>query len=138
MYHLYTISTKAAQCDRTKPCTACCARGAPKECHFVADSGDYAPIQQSYEIRKLRAENLRLKERLRASQIPIDDRESDHAVSPDSLLGDRSLGVSQRRRVTKQKRFQGSEWSDSIYFGSPGLANVVTDVGAEEFASYTT
>lgn len=74
---------------------------------------------------------------MRASQIPIDDHESDHAVSPDSLLGERPLGMSQRRRATKQKRFQGSEWSDSIYFGSPGLANVVTDVGTDDHASYT-
>jgi hypothetical protein len=116
------------QCDRTKPCSACCARGQPKDCHFVAEDGDYAPIQQSYELRKLRAENLRLKERLRASRIPIEDEESDFEASPDSHLGERS-GSSQRRRIAKQRRFQGSEWQDSIYFGSPGLASVVTDVG---------
>lgn len=98
----------------------------------MADGGDYAPIQQSYEIRKLRAENLRLKERLRASKISLDEHESDDGGSPDSQFGERPIGLSQRRRTAKQKRFQGSEWSDSIYFGSPGLANVVTDVGADE------
>ncbi|KAH5688949.1 hypothetical protein HBI23_032060 [Parastagonospora nodorum] len=117
---------RKVKCDRTKPCSACCARGQPKDCHFIAEGGDYAPIQQSYELRKLRAENLRLKERLRASKIPIEDEESDFATSPDSHLADRS-GSSQRRRTAKQKRFQGSEWQDSIYFGSPGLASVVTD-----------
>ncbi|KAL5119421.1 hypothetical protein ACEQ8H_002690 [Pleosporales sp. CAS-2024a] len=90
------------------------------------EGGDYAPIQQSYELRKLRAENLRLKERLRASRIPIEDEDSDFAASPDSHLGERS-GSSQRRRAAKQRRYQGSEWQDSIYFGSPGLASVVTD-----------
>ncbi|KAF1978929.1 hypothetical protein BU23DRAFT_595441 [Bimuria novae-zelandiae CBS 107.79] len=125
---------RKVKCDRTKPCSACCARGAPKECHFVADGGDYAPIQQSYELRKLRAENLRLKERLRASQVPIDDNDSDQAVSPDSQLGERPTAMSQRRRAVRQKRFQGSEWSDSIYFGSPGLASVVTDFASIHLA----
>lgn len=97
----------------------------------MADGGDYAPIQQSYEIRKLRAENLRLKERLRASQIPLEEHDSEHEGSPDSQFGERPTMFSQRRRSARQKRFQGSEWSDSIYFGSPGLANVVTDVGLD-------
>jgi hypothetical protein len=117
---------RKVKCDRTKPCSACCARGAPKECHFIAESGDYAPIQQSYELRKLRAENIRLKERLRASRISIQDEGSDH--SSESQTGERSESASQRKRTARQRRFQGSEWSDSIYFGSPGLASVINDV----------
>jgi hypothetical protein len=117
---------RKVKCDRTKPCSACCARGAPKDCHFVAEGGDYAPIQQSYELRKLRAENLRLKERLRTSRISIEDNDSDQ--SSESQLGDGSRGSSVKRRAARQKRFQGSQWSDSIYFGSPGLANVIADV----------
>lgn len=119
---------RKVKCDRTKPCSACCARGAPKECHFIAESGDYAPIQQSYELRKLRAENIRLKERLRASKTSIQDDDSDH--SSESQTGERADSASQRKRATRQRRFQGSEWSDSIYFGSPGLASVISDVRA--------
>ena len=115
------------QCDRTKPCSACCARGSPRDCHFVAEDGNYTPIQQSYELRKLRAENLRLKERFRALKIPIDEGESDEAGSPDSQVGEK-LSPAQKRRSTKQKRFQSSDWQDSIYFGSPGLATVISDV----------
>ncbi|KAF2124535.1 hypothetical protein P153DRAFT_326836 [Dothidotthia symphoricarpi CBS 119687] len=121
---------RKVKCDRTKPCSACCARGAPKECHFVAEGGDYAPIQQSYELRKLRTENMLLKERLRANQIPIDEDDSDTTTSPDSQLGERPTSSSQKRRVVKQRRFQGSERTDSIYFGSPGLANVIADFAA--------
>ncbi|KZM25767.1 DNA binding [Ascochyta rabiei] len=117
---------RKVKCDRTKPCSACCARGAPKECHFVAEGGDYAPIQQSYELRKLRAENLRLKERLRTSRVSIEDDDSDQ--SSGSQPGDRTRASSIKRRAARQKRFQGLEWSDSIYFGSPGLANVIADV----------
>ncbi|KAF2002040.1 hypothetical protein P154DRAFT_403841, partial [Amniculicola lignicola CBS 123094] len=117
-------------CDRTKPCSACCARGAPKECHFVAEGGDYAPIQQSYELRKLRAENLKLKERFRAAKLPIEEDDLDRTNCHESPNGEKTDTRASRRRTARQKRFQGSEWSDSIYFGSPGLANVIT-----EFAS---
>ena len=117
---------RKVKCDRTKPCSACCARGSPKECHFVTEGGDYAPIQQSYELRKLRAENLRLKERLRSSRIAIEDDDSDQ--SSESPSGDRSRASSTKRRAARQKRFQGFEWSDSIYFGSPGLASIIADV----------
>ncbi|XPS81632.1 hypothetical protein M3J09_013562 [Ascochyta lentis] len=124
---------RKVKCDRTKPCSACCARGAPKECHFVAEGGDYAPIQQSYELRKLRAENLRLKERLRTSRISIEDDDSDQ--SSGSQPGDRSRASSIKRRAARQKRFQGLEWSDSIYFGSPGLANVIADFATVNLTS---
>ncbi|KAH8723753.1 hypothetical protein GQ44DRAFT_773629 [Phaeosphaeriaceae sp. PMI808] len=125
---------RKVKCDRTKPCSACCARGQPKDCRFIAEEGDYAPIQQSYELRKLRTENLRLKERMRAYKIPIEDESSDFAASPESQLGERT-GSSQKRRTGRQKRFQGSEWQDSIYFGSPGLANVITDFAAVNIKS---
>ncbi|KAF2469104.1 uncharacterized protein BDR25DRAFT_289297 [Lindgomyces ingoldianus] len=115
-------------CDRTKPCTSCCARGQPKDCHFkVAEGGDYAPIQQSYELRKLRTENIQLKNRLRQSNLPIEADEEDFDVSPDSHLAEVPVSKSHRRRAARQRRFQGSEWSDSIYFGSPALANVITE-----------
>jgi hypothetical protein len=66
---------------------------------------------------------------LRASQIPIDEEDSDLAPSPDSQLDDWPSS-SQKRRAAKQRRFQGSEWQDSIYFGSPGLVTVVADVSS--------
>ena len=117
---------RKVKCDRTKPCSACCVRGAPKGCHFIAEEGGYAPIQQSSELRKLRAENLRLKERLRTSKISVEDDDTDQ--SSDSQPDDRSRGSSTKRRVARQKRFQGYDSADSIYFGSPGLANVIADV----------
>jgi hypothetical protein len=91
---------------------------------FIAENGDYAPIQQSYELRKLRAENLRLKQRLRL----IEGEESDYTTSPDSQFNDQPRSSLQKRRTAMQKRFQSSEWQDSIYFGSPGLATVISDV----------
>lgn len=123
---------RKVKCDRTKPCSACCARGSPKDCHFLTEGSDYAPIQQSYELRKLRAENLRLKERLRASRNSIEDDDSDQ--SSESPSGDRSRASSTKRRAARQKRFQGFAWSDSIYFGSPGLANIIADVSSAKIA----
>jgi hypothetical protein len=118
-----SILSLTTQCDRTKPCSACCARGLPKECHFVLGEGaDFGPIQQSLELRRLRAENQRLKERLLA------DRTS---LSEDSETEDGSSGVrtvSTGRRPSRQRRFRANDQTDSIYFGSPGLANVIADV----------
>ncbi|KAF1830280.1 hypothetical protein BDW02DRAFT_559327 [Decorospora gaudefroyi] len=118
---------RKVKCDRTEPCSACCARGSPRDCHFVAEDGNYTPIQQSYALRKLRTENLHLKERLRALKIPVDGDDYDHAASPDSFQhGARS----KKSHPTKQKRFHGSsEWRDSIYFGTPGLSSVMVDFG---------
>ncbi|KAF2110985.1 fungal-specific transcription factor domain-containing protein [Lophiotrema nucula] len=117
---------RKVKCDRTKPCSACCARGAPKQCEFVAEGGDYAPIQQSYELKRLRAENLKLRERLRMRTASTEDDDGDLRASPD-YGDDKQPSKSHKRRSTRQKHFQGSEWSDSIYFGSPGLANVINE-----------
>ena len=112
------------QCDRTKPCSACCARGLPKECHFVLGEGtEFGPIQQSLELRKLRGENQRLKERLIAAKLPLSD-DSDEDDTSSTGRG----GPSNRRAASRQKRFRTTENTDSLYFGSPGLANVISDV----------
>ncbi|USP76229.1 mitochondrial protein cyt-4 [Curvularia clavata] len=108
-------------CDRTKPCSACCVRGLPRECHFVAEDGNYAPIQQSYELRRLRAENLQLKQRFHALGIPIHDDQPDPAIPLDSNPGSR-FGPAWKRRASKHTGFQEPGWQDSIYFGTPGLA----------------
>ena len=109
------------QCDRTKPCSACCARGHPRECQFTLTEGtDFGPIQQSHEVRRLRAENKRLKERLLQAKLPLNAGDVDddaHHEEPAS----RSL-----RAV--QKRFSSDDATDNIYFGSPGLASVLQDV----------
>ncbi|KAF2791298.1 hypothetical protein K505DRAFT_363937 [Melanomma pulvis-pyrius CBS 109.77] len=118
---------RKVKCDRTTPCSACCARGEPKECEYITNSGDFVPIQQSYEIRKLRQENLRLKERLRVNQIPIEDVKAEHLASPDSRLSDKTASSLHKRHTTRRRPFEGSKWPDSIYFGSPGLANVIED-----------
>ncbi|KAK4945035.1 hypothetical protein LTR10_015712 [Elasticomyces elasticus] len=61
------------------PCSACAARGHPKDCDFVTEEGSsiYTPIQQSYEIRQLRLENQQLKERLNAVYQPNPGDETD-------------------------------------------------------------
>lgn len=114
------------KCDRTKPCSACCARGHPRECEFIVGEGsDYSPIQQSYEIRKLRAENQRLKERLQASRLPHSgDEDDDDAELTDS----KTAKTTSRAAAARQRRFKTSDRVDNLYFGTPGLANIVHDV----------
>lgn len=113
------------QCDRVQPCQACCARGQPRECTFaVGERDDYEPIKQSYEIRELRKENLRLKERLRAGKRAVSDGEG----SDTSTERRRAPQVPSKPSKFQQRRFKTNDPSDSLYFGSPGLANVIADV----------
>ncbi|KAK5110524.1 hypothetical protein LTR62_005716 [Meristemomyces frigidus] len=77
---------------------------------------------KSYEIRKLRQENQRLKERLQAARLShSEDGEDDEAD-----LEQRGL-KNNRSAIAKQRRFKTGERVDNLYFGTPSLANVVHD-----------
>ncbi|KAI5240746.1 hypothetical protein E4T42_08290 [Aureobasidium subglaciale] len=112
---------RKVKCDRTKPCSACCARGLPKDCHFVLGEGaEFGPIQQSIELRRLRAENQRLKERLLAGRTSLsEESETEEGSSYEKTITG--------RRSSRQRRFRADDQTDSIYFGSPALASVMTD-----------
>ncbi|KAK3676570.1 hypothetical protein LTR78_003344 [Recurvomyces mirabilis] len=114
---------RKVKCDRTKPCSACCARGHPKDCEFVVGEGnDYSPIQQSYEIRKLRQENQRLKERLQAARLSHSGDEED-----DEDAFEQKGSKNSRSAAAKQRRFKTTDRVDNLYFGTPSLANIVHD-----------
>ena len=96
---------------------------------MVAEGGDYSPIQQSYELRKLRAENLRLKELLRAGAFPLIDEQNERPTSSDRPMVETPWKRAMKRSASsRQKRFKSQEQSDNLYFGSPSLANVINDV----------
>lgn len=91
---------------------------------MLGEGTEFGPIQQSLELRKLRSENQRLKERLLAAKVSLsDDSDEDDGSSTGKQ------GQSTRRGVGRQKRFRTGDHTDSLYFGSPGLANVISDVG---------
>ncbi|KAI7353553.1 hypothetical protein KC354_g11466 [Hortaea werneckii] len=122
---------RKVKCDRTKPCSACCARGHPRECEFIVGEGsDYSLIQQSYEIRKLRQENERLKARLQAARLSHSADEDD-----DQDSGDFKSKASGRAAAAKQRRFRTGERIDNLYFGTPGLANIVNDFASLQLAN---
>ncbi|KAF2151802.1 hypothetical protein K461DRAFT_157483 [Myriangium duriaei CBS 260.36] len=110
---------RKVKCDRTHPCSACCARGHPKDCFFVAGEGTFVPMQQSAELRRLRAENQRLKERLLESKV---------SVSGDSDDGGPSVGQTSGITRFGQRKFGADEPAETIYFGSPSFASVVADL----------
>jgi hypothetical protein len=118
---------RKTKCDRIKPCLACCARGAPRECRFLANEVDHTLIQRSYELRELRIENHRLRERLHADRISAEDEGSDALLN--HRCGDQPIISVSRGQVASRTQHWGSEWSNTTYFGSPGLATVVADVG---------
>lgn len=107
------------QCDRTKPCSACCARGAPSECRFVVNDGsEFDVIQQSYEIRDLRRDNKRLEEQLRVA-----GGEHLHHHDPD---GDVEPAKKRVRRgvISKRRRAAVGHTSDRPCPGASTLAEV--------------
>lgn len=125
---------RKVKCDRTKPCSACCARGHPKECEFVVGEGnDYSPIQQSYEIRKLRLENQKLKERLQQARLTASGDDDDDDDSSDRK-GSRTAS---RAAASRQRRFKTGDRVDNLYFGSPGLANIVSDFANLQMGSHS-
>ncbi|KAI9830529.1 MAG: hypothetical protein M1819_005487 [Sarea resinae] len=69
---------------------------------------------KSYELRKLRSENNRLKEWLRAHRLDESEEEA-------------MFNLSNKPAFTRQRRFKGPERSDNLYFGSPGLASVINE-----------
>ncbi|KAI9708288.1 MAG: hypothetical protein M1812_008046 [Candelaria pacifica] len=120
-----TCRQRKVKCDRVKPCRACCARSRPKECIFTIGEGDHEPIMQSYELDKLRKANLELKEALRASrQAQSGDTDDDEQPSEAPRNPPR---VPSKPLNLRQKRVKGVQASDNLYFGSPGLANIVED-----------
>ncbi|KAK3115378.1 hypothetical protein LTR53_005325 [Teratosphaeriaceae sp. CCFEE 6253] len=123
---------RKVKCDRIKPCSACSARGHPKDCDFVVGEGnDYSPIQQSYEIRKLRIENLQLKERLRAASLPHSADEDEDGETSEGK------GTKASRAAARQRRFKTSDWHDNLYFGTPGLANIIHDFANLQMGSHS-
>ncbi|KAK4979394.1 hypothetical protein LTR28_005039 [Elasticomyces elasticus] len=84
-------------------------------------------VKQSYELRKLRLENQRLKERLQASRQPATEEDGGQTYSPDRAAARGTPRLPPRPGHVRQRRFR-TDRTDSLYFGSPGLANVINDV----------
>ncbi len=86
---------------------------------------------QAVELRQTRAENVRLKERLRKflseKQVKPDEYENE-----DTLLAENGLRqppkVPSKPTGLRQRKFMTAELTDNLYFGSPGLASVINDV----------
>ena len=76
---------------------------------MTGEGNDYSPIQQSYEIRKLRQENQRLKERLQAAKLSHsgDEDDEDDASEQRGPKNNRSAAAKQRRFKTNDRQTQG-------------------------------
>ena len=97
---------------------------------IITEGNEYIPIQQSYEIRQLRAENDRLRKKLQEARFqPSDSDDADEA--PADRKGNRA---GSRSTATRQRRFKTTSRIDNLYFGTPGLANIISDVSCIVFA----
>lgn len=88
---------------------------------------------QAVELRQSRAENVRLKERLRKllseKQVKLDEFEDE-----DTLLSENGVRrppkVPSKPAGLRQRKFMSAEPTDNLYFGTPGLASVINDVSS--------
>ncbi|PGG97618.1 hypothetical protein GX51_07250 [Blastomyces parvus] len=83
--------TRKVKCDRIKPCHACCVRGLPSECEYVASNEDRFLITQADAVAGLRKEVGLLKQQLAAlghdpaSKSDKLELDCSHAPNPSSL-----------------------------------------------------
>jgi hypothetical protein len=108
-------------------------RGYPTECEFIVPSGSESyPIEQAKEIERLRAENLLLKRKLKEAGGRALSNESISSSSEEEDSRRRGPGVHRNYSVSlglKPTVHKRIEPPDNIYFGSPGMANIIRDVG---------
>jgi hypothetical protein len=79
-------SDLAIQCDRVKPCRACCTRGAPSECEYGTTKKDRHFIEQSDLIERLRSRCKQLEDQLT-------DAAKDGIKTPDATDGKQVSGA---------------------------------------------
>lgn len=97
---------------------------------IVGEGNDYSAIKQSYEIRNLRRDVERLRQQLDDARArrSVDDNDEDDGP-PDRS----NAKTASRAKAARQRRLRTNERVDNIYFGTPGLANIVSDVRAALF-----
>lgn len=98
------------QCDRIKPCSACCSRGKPTDCFFPVDASNKA-IDQARQLRLLREENAELRALLEKRAAASRD-----CHSPPSVDDSNSKPV-KRVNSSVQWRFKAEEPPDSLVYG---------------------
>lgn len=86
---------------------------------------------QAVELRQSRAENVRLKEKLRKilseRQAKLGGYESDEALSSGNGLR-QPPKVPSKPAGLRQRKFMTAEPTDNLYFGSPSITSIITDV----------
>lgn len=122
------------QCDRIKPCQACCIRGLPSECEYVATNEDRYLISQSDAIESLRNEVARLKQRLvelNISDSPTDNDNKDKEMGFLHAAPRPSVPEPTTRDVTLQ-RYNALETIINVIATAPPetVANAVAQVRA--------
>lgn len=115
------------QCDRIKPCQACCIRGLPSECEYVATNEDRYLISQADAIEGLRNEVARLKQRLVELNI------SDSPTDSDSK--DKELGFLQPGANPSPPESNSKDLTLQRYSALETIINVIATAPPETVAS---
>ena len=122
------------QCDKVRPCNACCSRGKPKDCFFPEEANSKA-IDQSQEINLLRRTNQELErkndelgqklDRLGSSMADSDGSRNPLQSTPP---GQPFRELSSSTRTMKRKSPRYDDARHNLYFGSISIAEVIHEV----------
>lgn len=115
------VELNIRQCDRIKPCSACCLSGRPKACDFSSqEADDDGPVQQSDEIERLRKENSKLKEEI--------DKLQDHMFTNYGDDMEISSGLPKALLSAWRRCSMTGNRTDNLYFGTPDLKSITSGV----------
>jgi hypothetical protein len=94
----------------------------------------YAPIQQSYELRKTRHENLQLKEQLRMSKFLTKDKDKDKDENEYKSFGDIDIDSRPPKSIFGTSIFDRSDNNRNTYSSTLGTSHEPTKRKSEIFS----
>lgn len=125
---------KHPQCDRIQPCTACSLHQIAEICRYDLSESERQPILQAEALKEKDKAIAHLRNEvaaLKGEPVKMETGDDEDLPGP----GKRKLRLPPRelkRSATAagEKRLHSGEVGDSIYFGSPGMTNVVEEVSS--------
>ena len=112
-----------------QPCTACSLHQIADSCHYDLTEAERHPILQAEALREKDKEIARLRRQIEilggGQSIKSEDGPSGHAGQEPGDVP----RVPKKPVNLRQKRLNKGEVADSIYFGTPGMASVIEEVG---------
>ena len=129
-----------SKCDRIQPCTACSLHQIAGMCQYDLTESERQPILQAEALKEKDKIIAKLSHKLQLLQghphIKMEPRDDDlTAQSPQAPH--LSSAVPARPTNHRQRRSLSGPLCDSIFFGTPGMRNIVEEVSVSVFFAFS-